>query len=247
MKLFDKEGNELPSKNFTQSELKSRKAKFFENNRNELLKQFIINDIFVKRIGDYVITPSVFEDIKDMNNKNIVELLNYYYYFDEVHSRFDQIDAYTMKKIDIKDVDLLSEDKTALSFYVSDLEKLAEDLANKKIVIQNINGGNIVFNNDGPVLLDVDLYYRNALNFKSNISAMNKKILLFYLANYAINCYQDNYEDKTVEDHLLNVNNIYSLFSIKPTKSIAKEFNKNIDTKENTIAKQLKLQPKRNN
>lgn len=252
MALYDKNGIELDLSKFYDSNVagdrkqeiqngkKTVKAIFYEDGNNTLLKAFTMNNVGNKIIGDRYITEKEFDILKSIDNPNIVKLLNYYY-TDKNIPHFG-IDAYTMEKVHSKKMDIIGEDKNILLCYLSDLNKLAKVLANKRICMQDTNGANLLFNSTGPVVVDLDFYYKKNLGFKSDIEKGNKKAVLSYLKNYAINNYLNLYDDEDKDEFTRKLNDLYGVFAVNVSNSnidIVKAVDNNIQ--EYNIAKQLKI------
>ena len=147
-----------------------------------------------------------------------------------------------MEKVHSKKMDILGEDKNILLCYLSDLQKLARDLTNKKISMQDTNGANLLFNSTGPVIIDLDFYYKKNMGFKSDLEKANKKAVLSYLKNYAINNYLCLYENEDKDEFTRKLNDLYGVFAVNVSKNnidIVKAVDKNIQ--EYSIAKQLKI------
>lgn len=250
MTLYDKNGNLFDTSKFVDSMVagdrkkeinegkKTIKSIFLEDPNETLLKIFTVDNDGDKVIGNHYISKTTFDILKEVNNPNIVKLYDYYY-FDNFGKY--QIDAYTMEKVRSRKEDLLSEDKAILLDYLSDLQKLAKDLANKKIRMQDTNGANLIFTNVGPVVVDLDFYYKKALIFKNELETENKAAALDYFKNYAINNYLNLYDDEDKDEYTRKMNDLYGIFAmrINSNTDIVKEVNKNLN--EYSISKQLKL------
>lgn len=249
MALYNKNGIELDLTKFHDSDVagnrkqeiengkKTVKAIFYEDGNNTLLKAFTLNSVGDKIIGDRYITEKEFDILKNVDNPNIVKLLDYYY-TDKSGPHFG-IDAYTMKKVHSKKIDILGEDKNILLCYLSDLQKLAKILANKRICMQDTNGANLLFNSTGPVIIDLDLYYKKYIGFKSDLEKANKKAVLYYLNNYAINNYLSLYENEDKDEFTRKLNDLNGVFAVDVREDIIKAVDNNIQ--EYSIAKQLKI------
>lgn len=253
MLLFDKNENQLNENNFHESSVAGNrkqeieegknniKSLFYEDNNDTLLKVFTYNNLGNKIIGEHYITKKEFDALKNIDNPNIVKLLDYYSY--NFNKKEKRMDAYTMKKVHSKKLDLLSEEKTILLYYLSDLQKLAKDLTNAGFRMEDYqNGANLLFNNSGPVVIDIDYYStRNNPFSKAALEVHNKGAALMYLKSYAQNNFNFLYDHKDQDEYIRNTNDFNGIFAMRINKNtdIVKELDNNIS--ENSIAHQLKL------
>ena len=249
MALYDKNGNILDLSKFYDSEVagnrkkemqdsrKTVKSLFYEDGNGTLLKVFTTNNVGKKIIGDDVFNTKTFEAIKEVNNPSIVKLYDYYYNSNLGH----EIDAYTMEKVNTKKVDLVSEDKAILLCYLEDLQKLAKDLTEKGIRMQDPNGANLLFNSRGPVVVDLDYYYKHIMYSKNELETWNKSIALNYFHNYVINNYLNSYNNKDEEELVRGLNDLNGIFAMRLNSktNIVNEIDNNLH--ESSIAHQLKL------
>ena len=247
MALYNKFGEELNMNKFYESDVAGNRSEDFregkkvvksilyEDGNGTILKVFTTNDVGKKIIGDDVFNTKTFKAIKEINNPSIVKLYDYYYNSDLGH----EIDAYSMEKVNAKKIDLISEDKAILLCHLDDLQKLANELANKGIRMQDPNGANLLFSNKGPVVVDLDYYFKHSIYSKNELRIWNKTMVLYYFYNYITNNYVILY--RNVEKETDNLNDINGIFAMRINKNtdIVKELDNNIS--DNSIAHQLKL------
>ena len=105
--------------------------------------------------------------------------------------------------------------------------------------MQDTNGDNLLFNSTGPVVIDLDFYYKKNMVFKSDLEKANKLAVLSYLKNYAINNYLSLYENEDKDEFTRKLNDLYHVFKVDVSKDIVKGVDNKIQ--EYSIAKQLKL------
>ena len=246
MALYDKNGIELDMKKFYDSDVagnrkkdmqtgrRKHKSLFYEDGNGTLLKVFTTNEVGKKIIGDDVFSPKTFETIKEIKNPSVVKLYDYY---SDSNLRHD-IDAYTMEKVRDKKIDLLNEDKAILLCYLADLQKLAKDFSDKGIRMNDPNGANLLFNSRGPVVVDLDYYYKHMVYYKKELETWNKSIALNYIYNYAVNNILKNYKDCGEHDLINDLNGIFAM-RMNNNTDIVKCVDDNLT--ENSIAHQLKL------
>lgn len=253
MTLYDKNGNLFDTSKFVDSMVAGDRKKEFRENK-KYVKSFFYEDpngTILKVLNEdveitykQIISKSTFDILKEMDNPNLVKILDYYFFY---KNDIFQIDAYTMKKVHSKKEDLLNEDKAILLDYLSDLQRLASELAKKRIFIQDSNERNILFTSNGPVIIDLDYYYKS-LDIrvtKKAIETHNKKCILKYLYNYAYKINYNNLYDKDENldiDDESNENKIKRIFANKDVQYNT-DIVKKVEDKltENTISKQLKL------
>lgn len=253
MILFDANGNQLNMEKFYDSNVAGNRKKeieegksnvkslFYEDNNDTILKVFTYNNVGNKIIGDHYITKKEFDVLKSINNPNIVKLLDYYSY--EFNKKEKRMDAYTMKKVHSKKIDLLSEEKAIILYYLSELQKLAQDLTNAGFRMEDYqNGANLLFDNKGPVVVDIDYYStRNNPFSKAALEVHNKGAALMYLKSYAQNNFNFLYNHEDQDEYIRNTNDFNGIFAMRINKNtdIVNELDNNIS--ENSIAHQLKL------
>ena len=254
MVLYDKDRNLLEVSKFYDSDVagnrkqeikdgkKNIKSLFYENGDDTLLKVFTYNKVGDKIIGEHYITKKDFDILKSINNPNIVKLLDYYSY--EYNIKEKRMDAYTMKKVHSKKIDLLSEEKAILLYYLADLQKLALDLTKEGFRMEDYdNGANLLFDSKGPVVVDVDYYSTKNNPFsKTALEVHNKGAALIYLKSYAQNNFNFLYEHEDQDEYIRKTNDFNGIFAIgriNKDTDIVKELDNNIS--DNSIAHQLKL------
>lgn len=233
--LYDKNGKVFDTEGFKETRYSSSQARIYEKD-NVLLKayKFPIDDFDKPRTTP--IKKRVFEDIKEMDNKNIVKLLDYYYIY-EKHF-LCPIDAYTMEKEDNEHIDIVDVDNLYLTSSVEALEKLASELAKKRIIMWDCHEKNIIFSSKGPTIIDVDMFYKKLWS-KSRIEIINKRQILRYLRGYALDCYSMKHPTKQDEviDEIFAISNLFNI-RINDKLDLAHELNKKLQNR--SIKKILK-------
>ena len=227
--LYDKNGKVFDTEGFKETRYRSSQARIYEKD-NVLLKAYKIpsDDDFDKpRI--IPIKERIFNDIKEMDNENIVKLLDYYYVF-EKHF-LCPIDAYTMEKEENEHVDIVEADNLYLTSSVEALEKLASELAKKRIIMWDCHEKNTIFSSKGPTIIDVDLFHKN-LGSISKTEMINKRQILHYLRGYALNCYSMKHPNPKDEmtDEIFAISNLFNI-RVNSKIDLAHELNKRLQSR----------------
>ena len=146
-----------------------------------------------------------------------------------------------MEKVHDKKINLLSEEKEILLYYLSDLQKLARNFSDKGIRMNDPNGANLLFNDRGPVVVDLDYYYKHLVYSKRELETWNNNIVLNYIYNYTINNYLNTYKNCDEDELTRGFNDLNGIFAMGMNNNT--DIVKCVDEKltENTIAHQLKL------
>ena len=107
--------------------------------------------------------------------------------------------------------------------------------------MQDPNGANLLFDNKGPVVVDLDYYFKHIIYSKSELETWNKSIALNYFHNYVINNFLNLYNNKNEEELVRTLNDLNGIFVMRMSgkTDIVKEIDSNLT--ENSIAHQLKL------
>lgn len=227
--LYDKDGKIFNTEGFKETRYGSSQARIYERD-NVLLKAYKYpseEDVDKHKINP--IKRRIFEDIKEMNNENIVKLLNYYYEYDKHF--LCPIDAYTMKKENNDHVDIVEADNLYLTSSVEALDKLAKELAKRRIIMWDCHEKNILFSSKGPTIIDVDMFFKK-LYSKTRIEIINKRQILLYLKRYALDCYSKKHPTLSdgLNDEMLSIMDIFNI-RINSKLDLAYEINKKLQNK----------------
>ena len=172
--LYDKFNNEIEISNFKYYD-EGMCAKIFKEN-NLILKVYKVDCSY-----RYILSRRMFSMLQDLNLSNVVKLYNYYYLEYRKHHILP-MDAYSMEYVP-GNKSILNQDKNYLlnSMYI--LENTCLTLAKNKIEINDSHASNIIFNDMGATLIDVDIYSVNKLKSISKIFTHNKEEILNALKN----------------------------------------------------------------
>lgn len=123
------------------------------------------------------LSKKIFTILKGIKTAGLVELIDYYH---EDDSRFLPMDAYSMKFVKGKDVDILHADKEYLNDCLEQLDETINKLSERKIVMFDAHSDNILFKENGPTIIDPDQFYHAAFISKKEIYEKNKIRILEY-------------------------------------------------------------------
>lgn len=227
--LYDKDGKIFNTEGFKETRYGSSQARIYERD-NVLLKAYKYpseEDVDKHKINP--IKRRIFEDIKEMNNENIVKLLNYYYEYDKHF--LCPIDAYTMEKENNDHVDIVEADNLYLTSSVEALDKLAKELAKRRIIMWDCHEKNILFSSKGPTIIDVDMFFKK-LYSKTRIEIINKRQILLYLKRYTLDCYSKKHPNPKDEmtDEIIAISNIFNI-RVNSKIDLAHELNKRLQSR----------------
>ena len=130
--------------------------------------------------SQYYLKKKVFNLLKELNISNIATLYEYYYLYDKMNN-FVPMDAYTMKYIENDNINILDQPKEYLIDTVRNLEDTCLKLADNRIKMHDVHANNVILNNNGPTLIDVDTYNLYKLSSFKKIYLNNKLELLNFL------------------------------------------------------------------
>lgn len=119
----------------------------------------------------------VFEILKTIKSNGLVELIDYYY---NSTSHILPMDAYSMKFIGGKDVELVTAPKDYLTDILTELDETIKKLSDRKIVIFDTNCDNILFKENGATIIDPDQFFHSSLLCKKTIYELNKQRIFEY-------------------------------------------------------------------
>ena len=140
------------------------------------------------------LTKSMFNILKDVDDKSFVKLRDYYFYY-YPNFMYSDLDAYTMDMVpfDRKNIlNLLYADLNYLYECSYELERLAEKLSKLKIFLFDTNGYNIIFNEHGAVIIDPDKFYRVPFLPYRMVLRQNKEAILEYIRSYIYRCARES-------------------------------------------------------
>ena len=123
------------------------------------------------------LSRKVFELLKTIKSSSLVELLEYYH---DSTSHILPMDAYSMKFVDGKDVELITAPKDYLSDTLTKLDETIKKLSDRKIVIFDTNSDNILFKENGVTIIDPDQFFHSRLLSKKIIYELNKERIIEY-------------------------------------------------------------------
>ena len=180
-----------------------------------------------------IITPKVFDYIKDIDLPHVLKLGEYYYYYKTIWNFLIGIDAYTMQYAGERIPSLLKAPTEYLLDMVSDLEKTIVLLSKKRIILNDTHHGNIIFGKNDVTIIDPDQFVLSSWRSQKYILEKNKAALVDYVLSTMI------YDVKKP----LGREYIYELIRLyyMDTKCIAKSFKEyfNEDTPYLTLKKNL--------
>lgn len=127
----------------------------------------------------------IFEILKDLKIKNLVELYEYYYTDSSFVSSFFSMDGYSMKYINDEKTSLVSSEFNDLEKIIEEMEYTLNELSNYRIRIRDAHEGNIIFTKNGFTIIDVDKFIYDKKNIYSDIYKYNKEQMIRYI-NYTI-------------------------------------------------------------
>lgn len=151
-------------------------GKVYKINDNTCLKIFGVEH---KR------SEKILKKIRDL------ELDSYYNIYDLYHDEEKRFFGYSMKYYDNSDIDILGISK---DYLLENYETMFEDIAviSKKLIeIIDLNYNNVIYTNEGIVIIDADLY-RFSTASKKHLKYINNK----YLQNLYINMILQQLEKK---------------------------------------------------
>lgn len=234
-RLYNKDGKEFDTKNF--------KLYSSEGNTSTI---YIKDDIILKVYLDITkdnstLSRKMFDILKEIDNPNFIKLKDYY--FDTTCSNEKTvIKAYTSEKIEQGELNIIDMNTSFFLDSINELEKLCEDFANHHIILKDIRGNNILFNESGPTLIDPDLFYQMKILPKTLISESNKREMLEYIRKYLYKCYDIYYGISTMKKYHEVRSKIDDICDINPN-SMASNLSKKIHERKLSLA--LQTQKKR--
>lgn len=141
------------------------------------------------------LSKKVFTLLKAIRARNIVELYDYYH---ESSSHFLPMDAYSMKFISGKDVDILHVSKDYLIDALEQLEETIRTLSDYKMVIFDSHHDNILFKEDGPTIIDPDQFYHSSLITKREAYERNKIRIIEYFMSTIMDNMKSNHDSYVI-------------------------------------------------
>ena len=193
--LYDKNGKELSYDKFKYYD--SGYCARIYNYDNIILKIYKYDCKLIN-----IIKKKMFNEIKEIDDKCLVQLIDYYSIF-EKNGPFSIIDAYTMKKVNCINENILFKDINYLLECTYELEKMIEKLSKKKIIMFDANERNIIFGENNATIIDPDKFYFSKIRSYKHILYKNKNVLLDYIILYLRSCTKD----------IAMKNNIYRLLN----------------------------------
>ncbi len=123
-----------------------------------------------------MISKSMFKTLKEIENKNFVDLGEIVYR--EKERLF--IDGYTMKKVDGDKIDLIEADTEYFLEMMHCLDNLADEFTRKRIIMYDTHEKNIIFTENNVTVIDPDKFFKSIRN-KKNIFLINKLRIMEYI------------------------------------------------------------------
>ena len=130
------------------------------------------------------LSRKVFEILKTIKTSGLVELMDYYH---DSNSYLLPMDAYSMKFIGGKDVELVTAPRDYLSDVLSQLDETIKKLSDRKIVIFDTNCENILFKENGATIIDPDQFFHPRFLSKNTIYEINKQRVIEYFISTILN------------------------------------------------------------
>lgn len=141
------------------------------------------------------LSRKIFTILKNIKTAGLVELIDYYH---EYESHFLPMDAYSMKFVKGKDVDILHADKKYLCDCIDQLDETIKKLSENKIVMFDTHADNILFKENGPTIIDPDQFYQSKLLSKREIYERNKMHILEYFVSTIMESMKSNTESYVI-------------------------------------------------
>ncbi len=143
-------------------------------NSNVLFKVYRFDSKYRYHMG-----KNTFEMLKKLDIPNLVKLYDYYFLYKQKINAFLPMDAYTMELVDGKRIELIDMDKEYISQVLMQLDETLQKLTDKKILIGDSHKDNIIFNENGATLIDLDQFMKMNLFSKRSIYSFNKSGLMY--------------------------------------------------------------------
>ena len=180
MPYYNRNGEELKLDEFELSSLDSGNCGSVEYNGDIIFKQY---HSYVHNA--YRLKPIMFDFLKTVNNTHFIEFYEIYCKMSpEQLSKYlageyaFRVDAYTAKYYPDNSVNALFENKDYLLENLREIEKLFNEFADNRVMVNDLKRSNVLLGNDGIILIDPDSY-SFADGKKSNIVTRNKEELLY--------------------------------------------------------------------
>ena len=126
------------------------------------------------------LSKKMFRTLRDLKIDNMVELIDFYHQY---KSRILPMDAYTMKFVGGKDVDLLTASKEYIVDIANQLDETIAQLSEHKIVMHDAHRENILFKENGVTIIDPDQFYSTRCLSEKAVYERNKCIAILYITD----------------------------------------------------------------
>ena len=148
-----------------------------KENEDVLFKVYKVDSTY-----KYHMAKRNFNMMKEYDIPNLVKLLDYYFQYKQKANAILPMDAYTMKLVDGNRVDLIDMDKNYINQVLLQLEEIIDRLTERKLLIGDAHKDNIIFNENGVTLIDLDQITHMSLFTKKTIYSFNKSGLLYIMS-----------------------------------------------------------------
>ena len=195
MEYYDSKGN-LVELNKSSTSYEGRNAIVYKLENGISFKEYFCS-------GDTIISQSMFEFLKSVNNPNFINLIDRYYkslkvkdYKAFLKSISDttptedirnidtyKIDAYTYYWIEQESIDFLEEDKEYILENFRALLNLADYFSQNRIGLADIKTDNVICNQNNIVLIDPDMYYFIPEFSKTDIHKKNRLRIIYLMSS----------------------------------------------------------------
>ncbi len=153
-------------------------AKIYYNKRIILKKYYSETPINLR------IKEDIFNILKDINNRNFIELYDIYSTYKENLNHQSITSAYTAKYYKDNSINPILENKNYLLENFNNLEKLFDIFTNNMICTSDIKRDNSILEKNNIIIIDPDLFY--IINSTKTFLRKTNKIKLLYLFNSII-------------------------------------------------------------
>ena len=145
--------------------------------------EIILKEYFDFTHNSYRIKTNVFDTLKSIDDKHLIELYDIYtaktkikIFFEKLLRYQFEIDCYTAKYYSDNSVNALNEPKEYLLENLFELQKLFNILTENNICTMDVKRANTIIGKEGIVIIDPDLFY--IPKKKENVALINQLNLL---------------------------------------------------------------------
>ena len=141
------------------------------------------------------LSKKMFKLLKELKIDNMVELIDFYHQF---KSKILPMDAYTMKYVGGKDVDILTASKEYIVDIANQLDETITQLSEHKIVMHDAHRENILFKENGVTIIDPDQFYTTRCLTEKAVYERNKVMAILYLTDTITQKMREQLDDKSI-------------------------------------------------